>query len=56
MTETEQQIVAMLDRKMQMELDPNRYPQMTGGGSYHWLCDAVKLLLQIELERAKTCL
>jgi hypothetical protein len=48
MTETQQQIMAMLDRKKHIEQGRDR---QASGGSYHWLCEAVELLLRIELQR-----
>jgi hypothetical protein len=45
---TAQQIMAMLARRRAIERGQEH---AMGGGSYHWLIEAVELLLQIELER-----
>jgi hypothetical protein len=48
MSPTAQQIMAMLARRRAIERGQEH---AMGGGSYHWLIEAVELLLQIELER-----
>jgi hypothetical protein len=51
MTPTAQQIVAMLDRKQQIERGPYMQAHAMAGAQQQWAIDAVELLLQIELER-----
>jgi hypothetical protein len=47
------EIAALLARKQEMERGSDMQAYATRGGSYQWLCEAVKILLLVELERQR---